>query len=91
MRMIFGIIYMLLLAFVFAVVLSFFVRNVKGAPPESKSKFYDFSEQVIDGQIKKPTALYTDSRQKVKFNRLLKLKKSFLPATLQTAKDPVFK
>jgi len=91
MRMVFGIIYMFLLAFAFAVVLSFFTRDAKGAPPESKSKFYDFSEQVIDGQIKKPTALYTDARQKVKFDRLLKLKKSFLPATLQTAKDPVFK
>jgi len=91
MRAVFGIIYMLLLAFAFALVLAFFANNSKGAPPKSTSKFYDFSEQVIDGHIKKPTALYTDARQKVKFDRLLKLKKSFLPATLQTAKDPVFK
>ena len=42
-----------------------------------KAKFYDFSEQLIDGDIKKPTALYTDARQQVKFERLLKLKKSF--------------
>ena len=86
-----SIVYMLLLAFVFAVVLSVLARNAQGEPPEAKSKFYDFSEQVIDGQIKKPTALYTDSKQKVKFNRLLKLKKSFLPAMLKTSKDPVFK
>ena len=26
-----------------------------------KSKFYDFSDQVIDGEIKKPTALYTEA------------------------------
>ena len=91
MRMLFGIIYMLVLAFAFAVILTFFINNAKGAPPRPSAKFYDFSEQVIDGQIKKPTALYTDARQKVKFDRLLKLKKSFLPATLQTAKDPVFK
>jgi hypothetical protein len=58
---------------------------------ESKSKFYDFSDQVIDGEIKKPTALYTDSRQKVKFDRLLKLKKSFLPSILETSKERVFK
>ena len=58
---------------------------------EGKSKFYDFSDQVIDGEIKKPTALYTDSRQKVKFDRLLKLKKSFLPAILETSKERVFK
>ena len=58
-------------------------------PP--KSKFYDFSEQIIDGEIKKPTTLYTDSRQQVKFDRLLKLKKSFLPKLFATAKERVFK
>jgi hypothetical protein len=56
-----------------------------------KSKFYDFSDQLIDGEIKKPTALYTDARTQVKFDRLLNLKKSFLPALLETSKDPIFK
>ena len=65
--------------------------EVKAEPPKSRAKFYDFSEQVIDGQIKRPTALYTDSRQKVKFSRLLKLKKSFIPQMLETAKEQVFK
>lgn len=62
-----------------------------GQESDTKSKFYDFSDQIIDGEIKKPTALYTDSRQKVKFDRLLKLKKSFLPAILDTSKERVFK
>ncbi len=64
------------------------------APPAKggdKSKFYDFSDQLIDGEIRKPTALYTDSRQKAKFERLLRLKKSFLPAMFQTSKERVFK
>jgi len=56
-----------------------------------RSKFYDFSEQLIDGEIKKPTALYTNARQKVKFDRLLRLKKSFLPKLFSTAKEKVFK
>ena len=68
-----------------------FTASGIAAPPETKSKFYDFGEQVIDGQIKKPTALYTDSKEAVKFGKLLKLKKSFLPAVLESAKDPVFK
>ena len=63
----------------------------KAEAKSPKAKFYDFSEQLIDGDIKKPTALYTDARQKVKFDRLLSLKKSFLPALLDTSKDPVFK
>ena len=61
------------------------------AKPPTRSKFYDFSEQLIDGEIKKPTALYTNSRQKVRFDRLLKLKKSFLPQLFSTAKERVFK
>ena len=63
------------------------------APPAGnvKSKFYDFSDQLIDGEIRKPTALYTDARQKAKFDRLLRLKKSFLPAMFQTSKERVFK
>ena len=56
-----------------------------------KSKFYDFSDQLIDGTISKPTTLYTDARQKVKFDRLLKLKKSFIKSLLNTAKEKVFK
>ena len=56
-----------------------------------KSKFYDFNEQIIDGEIKKPTTLYMDSREKVKFDRLMKLKKSFLPKLFATAKERVFK
>ena len=56
-----------------------------------KSKFYDFNEQLIDGEIKKPTTLYTDVRNKVKFDRLLRLKKSFIDDLLMTAKERVFK
>ena len=58
-------------------------------PP--RSKFYDFNEQIIDGEIKKPTALYTNSRQKVKFDRLLKLKKSFIPELMKSSKEKTFK
>ena len=63
-----------------------------GSPKrDTRSKFYDFSEQLIDGQIRKPTNLYVDARQQVRFDRLLKLKKSFLPKLFKTAKEKVFK
>ena len=54
---------------------------------KSKTKFYNFDDLLIDGQYKKPQVLYTDARQKVKFERLLKLKKDFLPKLKATAKD----
>ena len=61
------------------------------AQTKPKSKFYDFGEQVIDGEIKKPTALFTDSKKKVQFDRLLKLKKTFIPDLMSTSKERTFK
>jgi|TARA_R110001583_G_scaffold179383_1_gene336193 hypothetical protein len=79
--------YILLATLCFCTV--FFSTSVNARQP--RAKFYDFSEQLIDGEIKRPTTLYTDSRQRVKFDRLLKLKKSFLPRLFSTAKEKVFK
>ena len=61
------------------------------AKPNVKAKFYDFSEHLIDGQVRKPQALYTDVRQAAEFKRLLKLKKSFMKDLFDTARLPVFK
>jgi len=58
---------------------------------QPKAKFYDFRDQIIDGEIKRPTTLYTDAREKVKFERLLNLKKSFVGDLFDTAKERVFK
>jgi hypothetical protein len=69
----------------------FFTTSLTFGQSKPKSKFYDFGEQVIDGEIKKPTALYTDSKKKVKFDRLLKLKKTFIPDLMNTSKERTFK
>jgi hypothetical protein len=58
---------------------------------DSKARFYDFSDQLIDGEIKKPTALYMESRSRARFERLLKLKKSFRPAMIETSKERILK
>lgn len=57
----------------------------------TKTKFYNFDDLLINGEYKKPQVLYTDARQKVRFERLLKLKKDFLPKLKQTEKDPVLR
>ena len=74
-----------------ALSVSFLISTSALAQDGVKSKFYDFSDQVIDGEIKKPTALYTNARQKVKFDRLLSLKKSFLKEIEESSKEKVFK
>jgi len=63
------------------------VAVAQDAGGDDKTKFYNFDDLLIDGQYKKPQVLYTDARQKVKFERLLKLKKDFLPKLKETAKD----
>jgi len=61
------------------------------AKPAKKVKFYNFDDLLIEGQYKKPQVLYTDARQKVKFERLLKLKKDFLPKLRDTSKEPMLR
>jgi len=57
----------------------------------SKTKFYDFSDQLIDGTIKKPSTIYMESRTRAKFAKLLKLKKSFIPRLLMTGRETLLK
>ena len=60
-------------------------------PKPQKTKFYNFDDLLINGEYKKPQVLYTDARQKVRFERLLKLKKDFLSKLKDTRRDPVLR
>ncbi len=51
----------------------------------TKSKFYDFDDMLIDGQLKIPDGMRAEARKKAKFKRLLNLKKSFLSRVRETA------
>ena len=63
------------------------------SPPKdgARTKFYNFDDMLIDGEVKKPTGLYVDERRRAKFGRLLRLKKSFIPDLMNTAREKVFK
>jgi hypothetical protein len=78
------------LLLVFLLSISFGGDALASKPPV-KAKFYNFSEQVINGEIKKPTALYTDARQRAKFGRLLRLKKSFMNKLFESARESIFR
>ena len=52
-----------------------------------KTKFYDFDDMLIDGEFKKPEGFVYGAVEKAKFDRLLSLKKSFLPRIEETAKS----
>lgn len=53
----------------------------------TKTKFYDFDDMLIDGQLKSPDLMKTQAREKAKFRRLVNLKKSFLPKIRESAED----
>ncbi len=69
----------------FAAVLS--VSSLAFAQDQPKTKFYDFSDMLIDGQLKTPDLMKSDAREKAKFQRLLSLKKSFLPKIRETSEE----
>ena len=73
----------------FFVMVTMFSTNAFGKT--KKAKFYDFSDQLINGEIKKPAAIYMEARTRAKFAKLLRLKKSFIPRLLMTGKEPVLK
>lgn len=52
-----------------------------------KTKFYDFDDLLINGEYKKPQIMYNDVQAKVKFERLFKIKKNFLPKLKETKRD----
>ena len=74
-----------------------FAQTKAAAPPAAgapaapagavKEKFYNFDDLLIDGEYKKPNALLFTGRDKVKFDRLLKLRKSFIPVILTSDKE----
>lgn len=63
-------------------------KGGKGRKGDKKTRFYDFDDLLIDGEFRKPATLYTRALKSPKFERLLRLQKSFLNQLLQTARYP---
>jgi hypothetical protein len=71
-----------------SVFLMFLTNAIAQESTTKKTKFYNFDDLLIEGKVKKPQVLWTDARQKVKFEKLLKLKKDLLNKVVDTKKDP---
>ncbi len=67
--------------------LGLMTSSVSAQDDDAKTKFYDFDDMLIDGEIKKPEGFVYGAVEKAKFERLLSLKKSFLPKIEESAKD----
>jgi len=62
--------------------------GAKGGKGGKNTRFYDFDDLLIDGEFRKPATLYTRALKSPKFERLLRLQKSFLNQLLHTARYP---
>lgn len=62
--------------------------NVEAQDDSLKTKFYDFDDLLINGEYRKPQVMYLDTQSKVRFERLLKLKKDLLSKIKETHRDP---
>lgn len=72
-------------------ILFMFVSFDASGKDKDTTKFYNFDDLLINGKVKKPQVLWTDARQKIKFGKLLKLRKDFLPKLESTKKDKTFR
>ena len=52
---------------------------------EVRTRFNDFDELSLTGERARPNLLYSDARQRARFERMFNLRRSFLPEVRRTA------
>lgn len=73
----------------------FLVVSAGAAPGlcEDKPKSQEITGEdfVIHGALKNPQALYSDARTPARFDRVLRLRESYVPVLIETSRAPCFK
>lgn len=69
------------------IIIFFLLFPIFAFSKDTKTKFYDFDDLLINGEYKKPQVLYIDSDSQVRFERLLKLKKNLLIRLRESKRD----
>lgn len=65
--------------------------DAKRPPGDARVQHVDLGTMVIDGTLRQPTVQFHDQRERVRFERLMKIRKSFMPALMASGTDGVFK
>jgi len=75
------------------VLMGVFASGVWAKPPTStvRSETVIFDDMLINGETRQPAVTYSNARERVKFERLLSLKKSFMRAMFETQKERALK
>ena len=54
---------------------------------DTKTKFYNFDDMLVDGQLKTPDLMKEQVQGRARFERLLNLKKSFIPKIQESTEE----
>jgi hypothetical protein len=65
--------------------------KARGGDGDARVRFYEFGEFDITGGRRTPALTAFDGRQRVRFERLARLKKSFVPALVESGKGPGYR
>lgn len=73
----------------FAMAMGMFLASASAFAQDDdvRSRFYDFDNMLIDGQFATPDMMRHQARERAQFQRLLDLKKSFLPKIQETTEE----
>ncbi len=73
--------------FTLTLLLSLAPLTPSAPPADIRTEFVDMGETVINGEIRRPQGTWSDARQAARFNKLLRLKKSFLPTIVASGEQ----
>jgi len=57
------------------------------AEGEVPTRFYDFNDMLIDGELMRPEGMFTRARDRARFERLLELRREFIEEIEESAKE----
>jgi hypothetical protein len=59
----------------------------EGGTGEVQTRFYDFNDMLIDGELMRPEGMFTRARDRARFQRLLELRRELIQEIEESAKD----
>jgi hypothetical protein len=54
---------------------------------DTPSRFYDFNDMLIDGELMRPEGMFTRARDRARFERLLNLRREFIDEIEESTKE----
>ena len=66
---------------------SVFAQDAESDDGDTPTRFYDFNDMLIDGELMRPEGMFTRARDRARFERLLDLDREFIQEIEESAKE----